>query len=111
MSRYPQRRDPRTGKTYYVHRATAEWHLGRLLEPGEVVHNRDENWQDDHPDNLRVLPSQRAHMVLHGICGARRGGFNTCSGWSSGSSCEGRFRRQAAEGERSRLPPTQVAIY
>jgi hypothetical protein len=39
--------------------------LGRLLEPGEVVHHRAENRRDDHPDNLLVLPSQRAHMVLH----------------------------------------------
>jgi len=65
VSRYPQRRDPRTGKTYYYHRAVAEWHLGRPLEPGEVVHHRDENMQDDHPDNLMVLPDQRAHMLLH----------------------------------------------
>lgn len=65
VSRYPQRRDPKTGKSYYVHRAVAEWHLGRPLEPGEVVHHRDENREDRHPDNLRVLPSQSAHMVLH----------------------------------------------
>lgn len=64
MSRYPQRRDPRTGKTYYCHRAVAEWHLGRPLEPGEVVHHRDENMQDDNPDNLMVLPDQRAHMLV-----------------------------------------------
>lgn len=65
MSRYPQRRDPKTGKTYYCHRAVAEWHLGRPLLPGEVVHHRDENRHDDHPDNLMVLPSQRVHMLLH----------------------------------------------
>lgn len=66
MSRYPQRRDPKTGKTYYVHRAVAEWHLGRPLEPGEVVAPpRDENREDRHPDNLRVLPNQSVHMILH----------------------------------------------
>lgn len=65
VSRYPQRRDPKTGKSYYVHRAVAEWHLGRPLEPGEVVHHRDENREDRHPDNLRVLPNQSTHMVLH----------------------------------------------
>lgn len=65
MSRYPQRRDPKTGKTYYCHRAVAEWRLGRPLELGEVVHHRDENRHDDHPDNLMVLPSQRARMLLH----------------------------------------------
>lgn len=65
VSRYPQRRDPRTGKTYYCHRAVAEWHLGRPLEPGEVVHHENENWQDDHPANLRVFRSQNEHMRYH----------------------------------------------
>lgn len=65
VSRYPQRRDLRTGKTYYCHRTIAEWHPSRPLEPGEVVHHRDENRGDDHPDDVLVLPSQRAHMVLH----------------------------------------------
>lgn len=65
VGRYTQRRDPKTGKTYYCHRAVAEWHLGRPLEPGEVVHHRDEDRADDRPDNLLVLPSQSAHMILH----------------------------------------------
>jgi hypothetical protein len=65
MSRYPQRRDPRTGKTYYCHRAVAEWHLGRLLEPGEVVHHENEIKSDGHPLNLRVFSSQSKHMLYH----------------------------------------------
>lgn len=65
MSRYPQRRDARTGKTYYVHRAIAEWHLGRKLEPGEIVHHENEVKQDDHPLNLRVFRSQSMHMLYH----------------------------------------------
>ncbi len=65
MSRYPQRRDPRTGKTYYTHRAVAEWHLGRPLRRGEVVHHDNGDRGDGHPENLVVLPSQRLHMVLH----------------------------------------------
>lgn len=66
MSTYQRRTDPRTGQRYYEHRAVAEWHLGRPLEPGEVVHHRDENRQDDHPLNLQVLPSARVHALLHG---------------------------------------------
>ena len=62
---YPQRRDPRTGKSYYSHRAVAEWHLDRPLEPGEVVHHCDGNREDDHPENLWVLPGQSADMGLH----------------------------------------------
>lgn len=65
VSRYPQRRDPKTGKVYYVHRAMAEFKLGRPLEPGEVVHHDDEDREDSHPGNLVVLPSQSAHMILH----------------------------------------------
>ena len=65
MSRYPQRRDPKTGKVFYVHRAMAEFKLGRALEPGEVVHHDDENQGDAHPANLVVLPNQSAHMRLH----------------------------------------------
>ncbi len=62
---YRRRTDPRTGQRYYEHRAVAEWHLGRPLEPHEVVHHRNEVQGDDHPDNLMVLPSARAHALLH----------------------------------------------
>ena len=65
MSRYPQRRDPKTGQTFYVHRAVAEWHLGRKLELGEVVHHKNEIKSDDHPLNLRVFRSQAEHMRYH----------------------------------------------
>lgn len=65
MSRYPRLRDPRTGRQYLVHRAIAEWTLGRPLAPGEVVHHRSGDREDGHPANLEVLPSQRAHMLLH----------------------------------------------
>jgi hypothetical protein len=57
VSTYRRRTDPRTGQRYYEHRAVAEWHLGRPLEPGEVVHHVNEIQGDDHPENLQVLPS------------------------------------------------------
>ena len=65
MSRYARRRDPRTGETYSVHRAVAAWHLGRPLLPDEVVHHADENYENDHPTNLKVLRNQNTHMRLH----------------------------------------------
>lgn len=65
MAGYRQRVDPRTGERYYKHRAIAAWALGRPLRAGEVVHHRNGDPRDNQPDNLQVLPSQRAHALLH----------------------------------------------
>ena len=64
-SSYKQRWDPAAQVLYYEHRAVAAWHLGRPLQPGEVVHHVDGDKSNNHPDNLEVLPSQRVHMLLH----------------------------------------------
>lgn len=63
-SSYKRRWDARTHEQYYEHRALASWRLGRPLRPGEVVHHVDGDPTNNHPDNLRVLPSQRHHMLL-----------------------------------------------
>ncbi len=65
MSSYRRRRDSRTGDLYYEHRAVAEWKLGRPLKADEVVHHKNGDPTDNHPDNLEVLPSQSAHMRKH----------------------------------------------
>lgn len=65
MSGYRRRTEPRTGQRYYGQRAVAEWHMGRPLEPHEVVHHVNEDKTDGHPLNLRVLPSAKAHSLLH----------------------------------------------
>ena len=60
---YVRRWDPRTKEVYFEHRAVAEMKLGRPLEPDEVVHHDDGNERHNHPDNVWIFSSQRAHML------------------------------------------------
>lgn len=53
------------------HRLVGETILGRPLQHGEVVHHRDENRTNNHPDNLEVM-TQREHRAHHGRMMAER---------------------------------------
>lgn len=46
----------------YEHILVAEKKLGRQLAPGEVVHHIDEDRMNNHPDNLKVYPSNQRHL-------------------------------------------------
>lgn len=48
----------------YVHRRIAEESIGRKLGANEVVHHKDQNRQNNHPENLIVL-EREAHQALH----------------------------------------------
>lgn len=62
--------DSGEGKTYrkvaprHEHRAVAEAKIGRALLPGEIVHHKDSNKRNNHPDNLEVL-TQTEHIRMH----------------------------------------------
>src|SRR4051812_30521756 len=47
------------------HRLVMERKLNRFLQPGEVVHHRDEDVANNDPDNLKLYASQSDHMKHH----------------------------------------------
>ncbi len=47
------------------HRYIAEQMLGRRLDKQEIVHHRDHNKKNNHPDNLEVLPNRAHHCRAH----------------------------------------------
>jgi hypothetical protein len=62
---YPADSHPASGLVYVLeHRLVMERHLGRYLEPGEVVHHRDENPSNNALENLELFASQSDHIRL-----------------------------------------------
>lgn len=48
------------------HRLVMAQHIGRMLEPHEVVHHKDHNRQNNAIENLELAGSNREHLLLHG---------------------------------------------
>jgi HNH endonuclease len=76
----PYPRAWRDGKAVRVHRLLAQEVLERELEAGEVVHHRDGDKTNNAMDNIRVLPSQRHHMVLEHLERRRARGIQALFG-------------------------------
>lgn len=51
----------------YVRRSllVAEQKIGRPMKPGEVVHHKNQQRDDDRPENIEVLESQASHVAHH----------------------------------------------
>ena len=50
------------GKKFH-YRQIAEKKYGRKLKLGEIVHYIDGNHNNDNPDNLYILPSNKSHLI------------------------------------------------
>ncbi len=55
---------PFIGKRGYVreHRLVMEKHLGRFLEPTEIIHHKDQNRENNDLSNLELQGNQKEHM-------------------------------------------------
>lgn len=63
---YPADFYPASGLKYILeHRLVMEQHLGRYLEPSEIVHHIDENPSNNAIENLQLMVNQSEHARLH----------------------------------------------
>ena len=51
----------------HQHIRIAEEKLGRKLLPGEIIHHKDRNKQNNHPDNIEIFANQSEHCKYHSL--------------------------------------------
>lgn len=68
---------PNRTKLGYVleHRLVMEAHIGRLLDPKEAVHHKDNNTFNNDLSNLELCSSNGKHSSIHHIVRSKDGKF------------------------------------
>ncbi len=61
----PWHKFARNKKYVLEHRFVMEKHLGRYLQPQEIVHHIDGNTKNNKISNLMLFPTQKAHTNFH----------------------------------------------
>jgi len=58
---------PRANTKGYVAKAilVIEEFTGESVPSGVIIHHKNENPQDNHPDNLQICQNDQEHMILH----------------------------------------------
>lgn len=66
---FPGHPNAKKGGVVLEHRYVMAEHLGRPLEPHEIVHHKDRNRQNNAIENLELIASNSEHMREHGKAG------------------------------------------
>lgn len=62
------------GQRIYLHRLIYMQATGEELSPNDIIHHKDENPFNRHPDNLEKVPDRFEHLLRHNFHRGKRNG-------------------------------------